>query len=126
MYIRFSVNEIAEESGQKLGILHAIRYLNDDGELSKIEFELADKIMTWFSSNLKSPLDNLNKKKSKKSEIYISWFKISAKKHISKARELVSILENKNISVEMLTTDKPGKIVYEDEFQVFSMPYKVF
>ncbi len=126
MYIRFFVNEIAEESGQKLGIFHAIRYLNDDGELSVIECELADQIMTWFSNNLESPLDNLNKQKSKKSEIYISWFKVSAKKHISKARELACILENKDISVEMFTTDKPGKIVYEDEFQIFSMPYKVF
>lgn len=126
MYIRFTVHEISEESGQKLGIFHAIRYLYDDGELTDLEFDLADRLMAWFSKNLGSPLRYLNKQKSKKSVIYISWFKVSSKSHIEKARELASILENKDISVEVLKTNKPGKIVFEDEHQIFARPYKKF
>ena len=126
MYVRFVVSEMAEDSGQKLGILHAIRYMNDDGDLTDTEFKFADKIMTWFANNLESPLNNMNKQKLKKSEVYISWFKAEAKEHIAKARELASILEIKDVLVEMIATDKPGKIVYEDKYQIFSKPYKIF
>lgn len=126
MYIRFVINQRCEESNQKLGIMHAVRYLRDDDELTEVEFKLANRIMTWYGDNLESPLDYLNKQKSKKSDVFISWFKDSAKEHINKARELAAILENKDTIVEMITTDKPGKVVYEDQFQIFSRPYKVF
>lgn len=126
MYIRFVVSNVSEEARQKLGIFHAIRYLRDDGELSKVEFDLADEVFHWFGQNLESPLDYLNKQKSTKSDAFISWFKASAKEHIDKARVLVKILENKNTIVEMIKTDKPGKIVYEDQFQIFSRPYRIF
>jgi len=65
MYVRFVVSEMAEDSGQKLGILHAIHYMNDDGDLTDTEFKFADKIMTWFANNLESPLNNMNKQKLK-------------------------------------------------------------
>lgn len=123
MFIRFVTNEISEESSQKLGIFHAIRYMRDDNELTESEFEVANEIVNWFSVNLESPLDFLNNQKSKKSDVYISWFKASAKEHITKARGFSAILENKDVAVEILTTNKPGKIVYEDEFQIFAKPF---
>ena len=126
MYIRFVINELHPKSNQKLGIFHAIRYMADDGELSDEEFSTADKLMNWFVDNMKSPLDHLSKQKSKKSEIFISWFKDSATEHIQKARELSAIINNKNSSVEFIRTKKPGKIVYEDEHQIFSKPFKQF
>lgn len=126
MYIRFVTNEFNEASNQRLGIFHAVRYLRDDGELSSLEFSVADKLFDWFSANLESPLDFLYRQKSRKSTIYISWFKSSAIDHIAKARELSAVLENKDICVEMLTTSTPGKTVYEDEFQIFSKPFDRF
>ena len=126
MYIRFVTNEVSDESSQKLGVFHAIRYMRDDDLLTTAELEKANQIVGWFASNLESPLDHLNKQKSKKSEIYISWFKSSAKEHISKARGLNEILEDNDITVEMLSTATPGKLVYEDQFQIFAKPFKVF
>ena len=126
MYIRFVVNEKSEESGQKLGILHAVRYMYDDQEFSVIEAESISRVIDWLAENLESPLDHMNKQKLKKSETYISWFKATANIHINEIRVLASILKEKGVAVEALTTDRPGKIVYEDEFQIFSKPYKVF
>jgi len=126
MYIGFVINELHPKSNQKLGIFHAIRYMSDDGELSEEEFQAADKLVVWFADNMKAPLNYLNKRQSKKSDIFISWFKDSAKEHIKKARELSEIVNNKNNSVEFLRTRQPGKIVYEDEHQIFSKPFEQF
>ena len=49
--------------------------------------------------------------------------KASATEHIKQARSLVTLLEHKDIRVEMLTTERPGYIVYEDRYQVVAMPF---
>ena len=126
MYIRFVVDEFSEESNQRLGVFHAIRYLRDDGELFDYELNQAENIMGWFYDNLESPLDNISKQKLKKSDFLISWFKVSATEHISKVREFVTLLESKGITVNQLTTTKPGKVVYSDDFQIFAKPFVVF
>ncbi|HZS57690.1 MAG TPA: hypothetical protein VFA43_00370 [Gemmatimonadaceae bacterium] len=38
-------------------------------------------------------------------------------------RQLVTLLEHKDVAVEELRTDKPGYIVYEDEHQVAAVPF---
>jgi hypothetical protein len=39
------------------------------------------------------------------------------------ARELAAILEAHDIRTEMLTTDRPGYVVYEDDYQVVAEPF---
>ena len=124
VYIRFVVDEFNEESNQRLGIFHAVRYMEDDNEFFDYELEQAEQTMEWFNKHLESPLDYLNKQKSKKSDVFISWFKMSAKEHISKVREFVFLLESKGVVVDQIRTDKPGKIVYSDEFQIFAKPFE--
>lgn len=126
MYIRFVINEFCPESNQRLGLFHAVRYMKDDNKFLDYELEQAKRTMDWFNNNLESPLDYLNTQKLRKADIFISWFKISAKKHISKVREFVVLLESKGVVVEQIRTDRPGKIVYSDEYQVFAKPYQKF
>jgi hypothetical protein len=49
--------------------------------------------------------------------------KMSAKDHVARMRELVQLLRHKDISVDELRTEKPGYVVYEDEFQVTAIPF---
>ena len=68
-----------------------------------------------FSINPRTWFKWLNKQKLKKSDVFISWFKDSANEHISKARELAEILENKNIiGVSYIM----NKIFFSDFFQL--------
>jgi hypothetical protein len=53
----------------------------------------------------------------------INWFKTAATLHISKMREFQTILERNGIDVEIMTTTRPGYIVYEDRFQVAAYPF---
>jgi hypothetical protein len=40
------------------------------------------------------------------------------------ARELVAILEAHDIRTEMITSDRPGYVVYEDQYQVVAEPFR--
>jgi len=53
----------------------------------------------------------------------VTWLKMGAVEHVSRMRQLVTLLEHKDVAVEELRTDKPGYIVYEDEHQVAAVPF---
>ena len=124
MYLRFVVPEKDEESGREMGIFVAGGILNDGGELYDYEIKLRKKILTWFSNNLKVPDVQASESNYYSNPNAISWFKSSAAVHISKMREYVEILESHDIQVKQLVTERPGKIVYEDEYQVAAIPFK--
>lgn len=48
----------------------------------------------------------------------LSWFKPTAREHISNMRALAAILDAHGITVDVLREQRPGYIVYEDEHQV--------
>jgi hypothetical protein len=47
----------------------------------------------------------------------------TATSHIGKMREFKTTLERYGIEVEIVTTARPGYIVYEDKFQVAAYPF---
>ena len=50
-------------------------------------------------------------------------FKDSAHAHLERVRRLVALLESSVVAVEMITTERPGYFVYEDEFQIVAEPF---
>ena len=57
--------------------------------------------------------------------VALSWFKDSATPHISRTHKLPTILNNYGLQTEILINERPGYIVYEDEFQVVAEPFAV-
>jgi hypothetical protein len=53
----------------------------------------------------------------------VCWFKASAAQHIARIHEIVCILEQNGVFVHVCRTDRPGYIVYEDEFQIVAEPF---
>jgi hypothetical protein len=124
-YLRFVVADIHENSGKELGVFHAVLGLREQGKLYEHEEELHDLTRQWFNENLEKPTRFTASKPPhyRKPNKAISWFKDSATEHISHIRDLVGILENHGIVVHMLTTDRVGYVVYEDEFQIVAEPF---
>jgi hypothetical protein len=58
-----------------------------------------------------------------KNKIALSWFKDSAVAALQRTRRLAEILESCGVAVEMITTERPGFLVYEDEYQVVAEPF---
>ena len=50
----------------------------------------------------------------------ICWFKTGSTEHISRIWEMVNILERNGIYVKKIRTDRPGYVIYEDEWQLCS------
>lgn len=120
MFIRFTVKQLNEDSCQPLGVLHAIRYLRDDGKLTSSQLKLANKIFDWLFDNLEAP----NKKILQKNPTAVSWFRDGAKRHIKQVERLIPIAEAHGHKVIRRTCLNPGSIIYSDSIQVFAKPRK--
>jgi hypothetical protein len=125
MLIRFVVLSIDEDSLRETGVFQAVYHLRDQGKLHDYEESLLQEVRHWFNAHLKKPARFTTSKPPyyRKQSRAISWFKESAVEHIAKVRQLAGILEAHDISTRMIKTDKPGYVVYEDEYQVVAEPF---
>ena len=83
-------------------------------KLSEHEQEVFTKVRTWFEENLEQP-DFYNEGNQIQG---ITWFKETSKDMIDKLQPLTEILDNHSVEYELKTETNPGKIVYEDEYQI--------
>jgi hypothetical protein len=117
-FIRLVTTEIHVHSGHALGVFHAMRYLRDDGGLSRSEEAAADRVFDWLSDHLASPPPGLLRRHPEA----VSWFRIEARQHIARAEKLARLLVKKGIRVRRLERVHPGRIVFMDEHQIFALP----
>lgn len=123
MYLRFEVDEKDEVSGREKGIFIAMDMLLENGSLYEYEQEIEKEIYAWFKKNLKVPKVQSSKSGYHAKPRSISWFKSSATEHIAKIRQYALILETHDMTVKQMTTERPGNIVYEDEYQIAAIPF---
>ena len=124
MFVRFVVYEIDEDSGCERGIFQAMYRLWRAGRLLPHEEAWWAELRAWLDFDLDAP-DRLSRSRRPGAhECAISWFKASASEHIAKAREVAALLAQHDIPSRMLTTDRPGYIVYEDSVQVAAEPFR--
>ena len=119
-YIRFVIGREDEESHVERGIFHAAAQALEWHEITGSDADELNELRAWFSENLKEPTsfgrDRLR--------LGISWFKTGSTKHISRIWEMVHILERNGIYVKKIRTDKPGYVIYEDEWQLVAEPFR--
>ena len=94
------------------------------GHLTPAEEAWWAEVRSWFNLKLEKPERFARSRRRGAASAGISWFKESAVRHIARAREVASLLAEHHIASRMVRTDKPGYIVYEDEFQVTAEPFR--
>ena len=124
MFIRFIIHAKDKDSGRRKGLFHAMLDLELAGRLLPHEQEQYDAIYNWFRKNLKKPRSFSRSSKPHAKNVALSWYKDSATVHIAKMHEVSRILDAHGIAVEVLHAERPGYIVYEDEFQVAAEPFR--
>lgn len=120
MYIRFVVGGEDENHRLLTGIVTEARFLRDRGELTIEEEQRLESVYEWLNSNLPCPPFST----SGWSRDAVSWFKDSAIEPIRSFRVLAALLEHHNRGVRMLRSRNPGKVLYEDQFQVVVEEWK--
>ena len=119
-YVRFVIDFKDEDSHVDQGIFQAAaRALELDWVRGRDAEELYE-LKTWFNENLERPAAFGRGRAS----LGICWFKIEASAHISRVYEMVRILERRGIRIKKIKTDKPGYVVYEDDWQLVAEPFK--
>lgn len=120
MYVRFVVEKRDEDSLEPQGIFQAAAALAESGQLAPYELEQYEAVRVWFREHLNKP----SRFSRARHSYAICWFKDTAREHLTQARQWVYLLEEHGVAVRQVVTERPGYVVYEDEFQVAAEPFR--
>lgn len=126
MYIRFVSPVTVYRMPFRQGFFVPAYEMREDGDVDPYTKEQLEEILAWFRQNLTIP-DRFSQKDLDPDEddtFGLSWFKDSAKEHLAKSYELIGLLELYGYVIETLRTERPGVVVYEDEYQVVAEPFR--
>jgi hypothetical protein len=119
-YIRFVIGRKDEDSHVEQGIFQAAAQALESQNITGTDADELNELRTWFSENLKKPT-SFGRDKLR---LGICWFKTGSTEHISRIWEMVQILERNGIYVKKIRTDRPGYVIYEDEWQLVAEPFR--
>lgn len=127
MYMRFVSPQRSRVRGVDLGIFHGAYYCRKDPECSPILREAIQREVDWFNDYLPVPRARVFEVKSRKRFIAVGicWFKCDAREMIRRAYTLQALLGECGYVVTRLRTERPGQILYADDYQVVAKPAEV-
>lgn len=124
MFIRFVVPVRDHDSHRLTGVFHAAYQVRDRGLLDLSDTLRCDILLGWFNLHLPIPSRFARSRRPNAPSKAICWFKADAGKYINRVQELVALLERNGVGTQMLRTERPGFLVYEDQFQVAAVPFR--
>lgn len=118
-YFRFVVAWHSGSKKHQLGIMRSAGRLWDGKKTTYDDEQALRSLLQWFNRNLTKP-----GRFGKVAAIF--WFKpqvVGETELWAKLMELVRLLQKYSYTVEMVSTTRPGKIVYDDDFQIAAVPF---
>jgi hypothetical protein len=124
MYIRFitQFNDACNE--EDTGVFQAANYLRKSDFIYEYDRQNLERVWIWFNTHLDAQTRFHLSKNKYAEHISLSWFKVTSIRHIRKMYEMVDILEQYGFVVNKVRRKRPGIIVYEDDYQVSSIPFR--
>ncbi len=113
-YIRFQAR-YSGRTGKPIGIFTAFHHLRKRGEISNVDWRYFEEVDSWFKEKLPYPpfYSDGNRVGA------VTWFKRSASNEMQdRLSPLVGVLRKYGVELDVASTDDPGEIIYEDDFQV--------
>lgn len=123
IFVRFVTDKMDKVAGQRLGVFQAIFDLIDADEFESFELSEANALCDWFHRHLAAPDRFSRSQRSGAASRAICWFKSSATEHVSRMHNLCRLLREHGISTEMICSERPGYVVFEDEHQLAAEPF---
>jgi hypothetical protein len=127
VFMRFVVGSGDAHHSKQTGIITEVYRLRDAGALAPHEEERLGDILVWLDEHLTFPPISPPRGQgpgagmgASASAGAVCWFKAGAgaDEPLRKLQEIVAILREHGTPVRVLQTGTPGKVVYEDDFQV--------
>jgi hypothetical protein len=114
MYVRLVVGADNEDHWHLSGLITEAKLLRKSGALSIAEEEILQEHYDWLNQHLPCPPYT----GSDWPKMVAAWFKDSAIEPIQRLRAIGALLEDHGMQVRMLRSKNPGKVYYEDQFQI--------
>ena len=114
MFIRFVVGADDEHHRLLTGIITEARLLRDDNKLEPYEEQRLEDLYGWLDTHLPCPPFS----SGQFPQDAVAWFKAGSSGFIARMWDIVAIIEDHDVPVRLLKSRNPGKILYEDEYQV--------
>jgi len=124
VFIRFVVDDLHHDSGRRCGVFQAAYGLRRSGALTGYDDARLTEALWWFDAHLAKPARLSRTRRPNCAARAICWFKPAAAEHLARIREVRHILDAYGIAVEMITSRRPGYVVYEDDHQVAAFPFR--
>ncbi len=120
-YVRIQTRECAYLTGKPRGIFASVHKLMEAGKLTDDEVKQFHYIdHHWFQRELPNPPFYDDDKPGKP----ITWFKTATTAHMrNMLQPLLDMLDRNHEPYDVVYTNFPGKIVYEDTWQVAVLDY---
>lgn len=124
-YLRFVVGGDDENGAWLTGVFRIAGQLRRSGELYQYEAQQLDSAFDWFGTHLPCPPFSVKQRKRKWTADAVCWFRSGAREPIERIWDIVAVLRERDLPVRLLTSDRPGRIVYHDRFQIVAetMPW---
>lgn len=123
MFLRYVVLDIDEDSHRRLGVFQACYELLKQPEITDYHASELRVHLDWFKVHLRVPERFAKSTRHGAHSKAISWFKDSANESIRRMHSMCRILDEYGRHTEVVKTDRPGYIVYEDEMQITAEPF---
>lgn len=123
MFVRFVITTVDEHSGRRQGLFQQAYALRRSKELPLELHEELDGALNWLDAHLEIPDRFTRGRRKGEPGLAIGWFKDTAREYIGHMRTVCGVLSRHGIPTEMLTTDRPGYIIFEDDYQVAAVPF---
>ena len=123
MLVRFVTDWTDHDSGESAGLFLAASWARDHCDPGGLDLERLADLREWFNQHLERPARFNRSRRPHRKKKAISWFKDSACEHIRRAREIAELISAAGLPVREVKTERPGYVVYEDDFQVVAEPF---
>ncbi len=120
-FVRFVTHETDEVTGERIGFFKAAYALRRSGKLSAAEHETLSEHLDWFGDELDVPGRFHRSSNPNAHGKGLSWYKPGALEHLRRSRAI--LVERNGVMSEMLTTLRPGYLLYEDDHQICAIPF---
>jgi len=127
IFVRLVASERDTHSKPARGVFQAAyRLLRVDVLAGELRLRVREEL-DWFNDHLPRP-ERFVRTRSKgfyrREAVAISWFRAEAADHLAHAETLARHLVGHGLQVNRLQTTHPGYVVYEDAYQVVTIPFR--
>ena len=118
MFVRFVVGTNSENPYWLDGVFGLAYRLRDDEALGEGRTEWLAEILEWFNRHLPVPPFGGVRARRRWSDRVVCWFRGERNEPLRRMWPLVELLRDDGTPVRVVTTSRPGRILYEDSFQI--------